>query len=121
MIVLIEDEPEQREALGLFLNAEGYNVMSFMSAEEALKGVDSMVPGMFVSDIKLPGMDGITLFHEIKKIDRLRNVPFFFISAFNDPQTISSIQNLGAVAYMTKPYDLEDFIKVVKKNLPPLK
>jgi CheY-like chemotaxis protein len=120
-IVLIEDEPEQREALKLFLSVEGYTVISCMSAEEALSKVDSVVPDLFVSDIKLPGMDGIAFFHKIKKNDRLRNVPFFFISAFNDPKTITSIQSLGAVAYITKPYDLDDFIKVVRKNLPSTK
>ncbi len=118
-IVIVEDETEQREALKLFLTAEGYTVMGCTSAEEALDKIHSVRPDLLVSDIKLPGMDGITFFHEIKKNDRLRNIPFFFISAFNDPQTISSVQSLGAVAYITKPYDLDDFLKVVKKNLPP--
>ncbi len=117
-IVIVEDEAEQLEALKLFLTAEGYSVLSCMSAEEALNKVKTVTPDLFVSDIKLTGMDGITFFHEIKKNDRLRNIPFFFISAFNDPQIISSIQLLGAVAYITKPYDLDDFLKVVKKNLP---
>jgi CheY-like chemotaxis protein len=115
-IVLIEDESEQREALRLFLTSEGYNVFSYMSAEEALNKLISIKPDLIVSDIKLPGMDGITFFHEIKKDARLKSVPFFFISAFNDPQTISSIKSLGAVAYITKPYDLDDFLKVVRKN-----
>jgi two-component system CheB/CheR fusion protein len=117
-IVLIEDESEQREALKLFLTAEGFDVYSYMSAEEALNNLSSIKPDLFVSDIKLPGMDGITFFHQIKKDARLQSVPFFFISAFNDPQTISSITSLGAVAYITKPYDLDDFLKVIRKNIP---
>lgn len=119
IIVLIEDEPEQREALSLFLSAEGYSVYSYMSAEDAVNNLDSIKPDLFVSDIKLPGMDGITFFHHIKKNARLQSVPFFFISAFNDPRTISSITSLGAVAYITKPYDLDDFMKVVNKCLNP--
>jgi len=116
-IVVVEDEAEQREALKLFLIAEGYDVLDFSSAEEALQKLHTTKPDLLVSDIKLPGMDGITFFHEIKKINDLRSVPFFFISAFNDPQTIASIRATGAVDYITKPYELDEFLNVVVKSL----
>ena len=118
-IIIIEDEFEQREALSLFLKAEGYDVIGFPSAEEALSKIHLYKPDLLVSDIKLPEMDGITFFHEIKKSKELKDIPFFFISAFNDPQTIKSIRSLGAIAYITKPYELDEFLEVVKKSLSP--
>ena len=116
-IVLVEDEPEQREALKLFLIAEGYDVLDFSSAEEALQKLHALKPDLLVSDIKLPGMDGITFFKEIKKLNNLRGIPFLLISAFNDPQTIASIRAIGAVDYITKPYELDEFLNVVVKSL----
>lgn len=116
LIIIIEDEPEQRLALKQFLITEGYDVLDYSSAEDALHNLQTLKPHLIVSDIKLPGIDGITFFHEIRKINNLRDVPFFFISAFNDPDTIASIRSLGMVDYITKPYELDEFLEIVKKS-----
>ena len=117
-IVLVEDEEQQREVLTMLLEVEGYKVRSASSAEEALKELDGLDFQLFISDVKLTGIDGFAFFSEVRKKPRFQNIPFIFISAYNDKNVIETVKKHNLVDYVTKPYNLEDFIAVVKKYLP---
>lgn len=118
-ILLVEDEPQQREALAMLFEAEGYNVLAAETAEKGLEFLQQTVPHMVVTDVKLPEMDGFTFFDQVRSIPALKDVPFVFITGYNDPAAIEEIKKLGAVEYITKPYDLESLLLMVKNNLPP--
>ena len=118
-ILLVEDELEQRAMLAGMLESEGYRVAGVASAEEALDRLKEAKPDMIVTDVKLPGMDGFTLYEKILQQPASRQIPFLFITGYTDQRAIEAVKTLGAVAYITKPYDLEDLLHQVKEVLPP--
>ncbi len=117
-ILLVEDEEQQLEVLTMLLEAEGYKVRGASSAEKALKELDGFDFQLFISDVKLTGVDGFTFFSEVRKKPRFKNIPFIFISAYSDKNVIETVKQHNLVDYVTKPYNLEDIIAVVKRYLP---
>lgn len=118
-LLLIEDEAQQREALTLVLESEGYTVVAVPSAEEALQSIRASKPALVVSDIKLTGLDGFTMFEQLRQEPPFRDLPFLFITGYNDLATIENAKRLGAAGYITKPYNLEELVALVRKLLPP--
>ncbi|HUL45020.1 MAG TPA: response regulator [Bacteroidota bacterium] len=113
-ILLVEDEDQQRTVLTMLFESEGYVTKSYASAEEALQHLQETDPHLVVTDVKLTGMDGFAFYHAIRAVERFRKIPFVFITAYNDPNVIKSVTSEDAVAYVTKPYNLEDLLKTVK-------
>ena len=118
VILLLEDETEQRELLGAVLEGEGYQIIGAETAENALEKLEKHQPDVIIADIKLPKMDGLQFFHEVKKRQELRNVPFIFVTAFGDPTAIDEVIKLGAT-YITKPYQIEGLLAAIKKVANP--
>ena len=118
-ILLIEDEDQQREVLQLMFESQGYTVYAADSAEKALEYLKKTLPKVVVTDVKLGGVDGISMFELIRKETRLDSVPFIFITGYNDPTAIEKVKNLGAAEYLTKPYNLDDLLTMVQKHFPP--
>jgi two-component system response regulator GlrR len=118
-ILLVEDEIQQREILQMMFESEGFEVTSTSSAEEALAHLRTAVPQLIVSDVKLGGVDGISMFEELRKDARLAGVPFIFITGYNDPVAIERVRSFGSADYVTKPYDLDALLERVRKQLPP--
>lgn len=114
-ILLIEDEPEQRNILQMMLENEGYSVLCADSGEEGLRHIEQSKPHLVISDVKLSGMDGFTLFEHVREQLQMKELPFIFSTGYNDPGTIREITKLNATAYITKPYDPLDLIAIIGK------
>jgi two-component system, NtrC family, nitrogen regulation response regulator GlnG len=117
-LILVEDENQQRESLAMIFESEGYDIHSFPSAEEVCDKLQTIMPQLIISDVKLPGMDGFTFFDKVRGQSQYHHIPFIFITGYNDPEAIKSVKKLGAAAYVTKPYELEDLITRVQQILP---
>ncbi len=118
-ILLIEDEAQQREVLQLMFESEGFQVTAAESAEEALEYLRTSVPQLIVTDVKLGGVDGISMFEQIRQDAKLQSVPFIFITGYNDPVAIERVKSFGSAEYVTKPYELDDLLTRVKHHFPP--
>ena len=118
-LMLVEDEIEQREVLTMMFEAEGYAVLSAESAEKALEILKTSATDLIVSDVKLPGMDGFTFYDRVRQMTSSKSTPFMFITGYNDPLSISRIMKLGPVAYVTKPYNIEDVMTMIRANINP--
>jgi len=118
-VVLVEDEAQQRDILTMLLETEGYQVTAVESAEKALVVLQGKNAKMVITDVKLPDMDGFTLFDRVRANPGFGDVPFIFITGYNNPKTIERVKSLGAAGYVTKPYDLEKLVELVKQYLPP--
>lgn len=117
IILLIEDEHEQREALCMLFESIGYELHAKESAEEGLVLLESSLPDIIVTDVKLGGLDGISFFEQIRADDRYQKIPFIFITGYNDPVAIARVNSLGANGYITKPYELETLLEMVRTTL----
>jgi DNA-binding response OmpR family regulator len=118
-ILVVEDEPELQETIANLLREQGYGITVSFSAEEALRKVDKEMPDLVLIDIKLPGIDGFDFFQEFKKKPAFASTPVVFLTAFNSLQAAMAAKQEGAAEYITKPFDLEYLLTVVRGLVPP--
>ena len=118
-ILLVEDESDLLDILDVVLSDAGYEVVQKQSAEDALRFCEDQTPDMIVSDIKMGAMDGFTMFEQIKTNPKLQRLPFIFISATADSSWITKAKKLGATAYFTKPFDVDEVLQMIQTSVPP--
>jgi CheY-like chemotaxis protein len=120
-VVLAEDDDEMRTMLSALIRAEGYDVVEARHGIELLELVESMVlrsdgeavVEMIVSDVRLPGMTGLSAVAQLRRSDW--NTPVVLISAFADPETRAEAARLGAIM-LEKPFDLQELMWLVQQN-----
>ncbi|PCJ26642.1 MAG: sigma-54-dependent Fis family transcriptional regulator [SAR86 cluster bacterium] len=116
LILIVEDDPNLRDALYDTLALSNYQVITAASAEDALQLLDSKTISLIISDVQMPGIDG----HEFLKISKRQypDTPFVLITAFgNIPKAVEAIKN-GAADYVIKPFEAEVLIEMVTRLLP---
>jgi DNA-binding NtrC family response regulator len=112
-ILVVEDEEKLRRVIGLHLSSAGYQVKAAGSAEEAVKlAADA---DLILTDLKLPGMDGLALLEQI----RSQNVhaPVIVMSAFGTVEIAVDAMKKGAADFLPKPFSLDHLTVVVEKAL----
>jgi CheY-like chemotaxis protein len=121
-ILIVDDEPDVGELFRQRFRREarqGLYVLHFAySGEEALSKLDTGIrPELIVilSDINMPGMDGLTLLHEIKT--RWPDVPVMMVTAYGDDERRRRADEYGAAEFITKPVDF-DLLKERLRQLP---
>lgn len=114
LILVVDDEERQRKILQKILIREGYDVEIAAGGHEALESFRGNKADVVISDIKMPDMDGLQLFREIKKIDN--NAAVILITAFGDLQSAVQAMSEGAAYYLTKPVDDVNHLKVLVKK-----
>lgn len=117
-ILFLEDEVEFLTTLSQLFRDQGYDVIEVTSAEDAVKKLSELVPDLILADIKLPGIDGFDFFSQIRKIEKYKNIPFIYVTAFNNLKAAMEAKSDGAVDYITKPFDLGYLITRVQEILP---
>ncbi len=117
-ILLVEDEEMLVNVLATVLEDEGYKVRKSTSAEEALSSLSGFKPDLIISDVRLPEKDGFTMLQELQKDTSVSPVPFICLTALDDRQSEQRARNLGVAGYMTKPFDVDDLVKLVRQVLP---
>lgn len=117
-ILLVEDEEMLVRILATVLEEEGYKVRKSTSAEDALGALPDFRPDLIISDVKLPVTDGFTMLERIKGDNAIPMIPFICLTALDDQKSEQRAKRLGAVAYMTKPFDIDDLVKLVRTVLP---
>jgi len=113
-ILIIDDEKEIRELIGIYLTNEGYNVLKAADGLEGLKCLEENTVHLVVLDIMMPRLDGI---QACLKIRETRNVPIIMLSAKS--QDMDKIMGLttGADDYVTKPFQPLELVARVKSQL----
>ncbi len=106
-ILIVDDEPNQVNALVVALTKEGYRVHSTTSPFRALQMASEVKPDLMISDISMPEMDGYTLFEEIQKDETTKMIPFIFLSARGDEERYHGLE-IGVDDYLSKPYDIKE-------------
>lgn len=117
-IFIVEDEEDLINILGTVLKDEGYKVTKASSAEEALLLCQTVRPDLIISDIMMGKMDGFDLLGRIKANDLLNQIPFIFLTSMDEAQSRKKGLQLGAAAYITKPFDIDDLLEKILKLVP---
>ena len=114
-ILVVDDEPLQRNILKTILSGEGYETYSASSASEALKLVKSYNPDVVLTDLKMDGMDGIEL---LDKLRQGKTMPAVIImTAFGTVNSAVDAMKKGAFDYLTKPLDKDVVVLTVRRAM----
>ena len=111
-ILVVDDEDIMREILEKLLTREGYHVRVAASGEEGLEFARSFPFDAVIVDVMMPGMDGLTLLEELKKLDD--ELPILMVTAFASVETAIAAMKRGAFDYITKPFKNDEVLIVVR-------
>jgi CheY-like chemotaxis protein len=117
-LLVVEDMPNVLELLEVTLRFKGYPVISAKNGQEALEFVDSHRPALVITDILMPKMDGYALAHQLRTNPTTRHIPIIFLSAtYVTPEDKAFALSLGAVRFLEKPVDTEEFLITIAEVL----
>jgi FixJ family two-component response regulator len=115
IVVAVDDDFRVRESLESLIESAGYEPVVFASAEEFLQSGTLPAATCVITDVRMPGMDGIELQRRIR-LER-PDLPIIFISAHNRAETRQRALDEGAVDFLYKPFNAEDLLNVIQAAL----
>lgn len=121
-ILLIDDDLLVLKTVSNFLRRNGYCVDEANSAQEALEKIEKLRFDLLVTDVKMPGTDGIEAIKRIRKFNydyQRPQIPEIVISGFIDAQAQHHAESLGISHYLYKPFSIADLIGAVNSQLDP--
>jgi len=114
-ILIVEDEIKMQRLLELSLAEEGYTTRTASDAESGLRLLRQEKFDLVLTDLKLPGMDGLEFLQSIRRSDA--QAPVVLMTAFGTVETAVQAMKAGASDYILKPFSLEEIKLIVKKEL----
>ena len=114
-ILVVDDDAIVVKSCRRILEAEGFEVTTVPSADEALEKVKYYDFDLLLMDVKMPKHDGIFLMREIKK--NWPDIPIIVMSGYPTPETIADVVGLGATQFISKPFRPDELIKCVRQVL----
>ncbi|MBF0258117.1 MAG: diguanylate cyclase [Desulfamplus sp.] len=116
-ILVVDDNPQNLRLLIAILSRHGYKVRPAPSGEIALKSAFSTLPELILLDIMMPEMDGYEVCQKLKDNELTKSIPVIFISAIDAIQDKVKAFEMGAVDYITKPFQAEEILARVNTHI----
>ena len=110
-ILLVDDDPNIRQLVNLYLEKEGFEVVMADRGDEALKLFRESPPSLILLDVMLPGMDGWQVCREVRKTS---NIPIIMLTAKDETFDKVLGLELGADDYVVKPFDMKELVARIK-------
>ncbi|MGD1804286.1 response regulator [Dapis sp. BLCC M126] len=117
IILIVDDTPANLDVLSETLDAVGYDVAIATNGKRALKQLERELPDLILLDITMPDIDGFEVCQRLKTNPTTRNIPVIFITALADTDKKIKGFELGAVDYITKPFQEQEVLARVKTHL----
>ncbi len=117
-LLVVEDIPNVLELLEVTLRFKGYPVVTARNGPEAVDVILREHPALVITDILMPKMDGYSLAQRIRTDPKMRHIPVVFLSAtYITPEDKAFAMSLGAVRFLEKPVDTEEFLLTIAEIL----
>ena len=114
-VFIVDDDADVRESLQELLESVGLSSRPFETAREFLAAVQGDGPSCLILDVRLPGISGLDLQHELKKTRT--HIPIIFLTAHADvPMSVKAMKS-GAVEFLTKPFRHQELLDAVQRSL----
>ena len=114
-ILIVDDNRDNLYLLKTLLKGRGYEVVSAINGSEALEKLRAEATDMVISDILMPVMDGFQLCREVKRDDKLKDIPFVFnTGTYTDEKDEELAFKMGADKFIRKPVEPDEFIKIIQ-------
>lgn len=114
-ILIVEDEPRMRRLLEISLSEDGHSVQTAGDAESGLLHLRKASADLVVTDLKLPGMNGLEFLEEGKRLNPV--LPFIVMTAYGSVETAVDAMKAGASDYVLKPFTMAEMKLVINKEL----
>jgi response regulator RpfG family c-di-GMP phosphodiesterase len=114
-ILIVDDDASVRDVIGVLLQEEGYETLTAAGAEEALEIAAQEAPPLVISDMKMPGRDGIWLLEAFR--ERHPETAVVMLTGYGDTEAAVDCLRRGAVDYLLKPPKLTDLIRAIERAL----
>ena len=112
-IFVVDDDKSIRWVLEKALTKNNYKVLAYDNAKTMILDLENIKPDVIISDIRMPGISGIDMLEKIKR--EYPEIPIIIMTAFSDLETTIGSLKKGAYDYITKPFDINETIKLVEK------
>jgi len=116
-VLIVEDNPFSLELTSELVQAEGHQVISATSGTEALSIARAEQPDLILLDVRLPGVDGLTLSRALKAEPATERIPIVGISAHAMPEDEARALQAGCIAYLRKPLDTRRLLDLMERLL----
>jgi len=117
LILVVDDTPANLEVVCETLSDAGYEVATAIDGDRALKRVRATTPDLILLDIQMPGIDGFETCQRLKADPMTASIPIIFMTALSDAKSKVKGFDLGAVDYITKPFQEQEVLARVKTHL----
>jgi DNA-binding response OmpR family regulator len=119
-VLVVDDDRVIQQLLEVNLQLEGYDVVARASdGSEALEKIARLKPDIVILDIMMPKMDGLEVCRRLRENPDTATIPVILLSARAQDLDIREGLDIGASAYLTKPFDPVELLEVVSRLLPP--
>ncbi|CAN5681599.1 sigma-54 dependent transcriptional regulator [soil metagenome] len=115
LVAIIDDEADMRASVGQWMNLSGFQPELYDSAESALKRLGTEYPGVVVTDIKMPGMDGMALLRRLQSVDP--SLPVIMMTGHGDVPMAVEAMRIGAYDFLEKPFEPERLAELARRAL----
>jgi DNA-binding response OmpR family regulator len=116
-VLIVDDEPDIVESLKFNLELEGFDCLVAYDGEQALLKAKENNPDLILLDIMLPKMNGYKVSRLLKFDNNYKHIPIIMLTARTQKSDIKLGEETGAEEYVTKPFDMDELIGLVKKYL----
>lgn len=115
-VLIVDDEENARHGLAKLLSADGFQVLDAADGQEALDCLQRQAVDLIISDIRMPGMNGLTFLGILSQ--SYPQMKVIMITAYGGVESYLEAINLGAIEYLHKPFRLDELKAVINKIFP---
>ncbi|WP_409561457.1 response regulator [Hyphomicrobium sp. B1] len=116
-ILTVDDSSSIRVAIKVALTGAGYQVSEAVDGADGIKKANAGKFDLIITDLNMPIMDGLTMIEELRKIPAHSGVPIIFLTTESDAALKQRAKSAGATGWLTKPFQADNLLKIVKKVL----
>lgn len=117
LILIVDDIPKNLQVLSSILNSENYQISFASNGKQALSVVETTLPDLILLDIMMPEMDGFEVCERLMSDPRTKHIPIIFLTGKVETEDIVKGFSLGAVDYVTKPFNAVELLSRVRNHL----
>ncbi len=112
-ILAVDDSPSVRQLVSMSLRAKGHDVVTADDGTSALEFAQSESVNLVITDVHMPEMDGISLVHELRKLENYRYIPLLFLTTESSLEFKQKGKEAGGTGWIVKPFDADREVRSI--------
>jgi CheY-like chemotaxis protein len=116
-VLVADDEPEVVDLVRMMLEWEGYTILAAIDGEQAVARAQADRPDLILLDVRMPKMSGLNVLNHLRADPTTADIPVIMLSVVTTYPDVRSALDRGAVAYLPKPFELREMVRLVARVL----